>query len=1064
MMLLLGGLSTVRAVNYEVYPGSAFYLTQMVDRVSWSYVADNANGFYFHPVGFTSASDYTLSTAEKQVICDNFSNRLALVEGDMGGTDPNASLGDIQEIAGFGLKPFSTFINRVAPNAAVWRQLIRNNARLGASTYAMTAPHRIYTAPGGWYDPAYAYARTNTVAVGCAGSGVDAPVYLYANYGSFYRQVIWDQRDYTVVNGKKFNYLVSPNNSYDQQLMTDTLYLVRTLEDNGHEADVYGVVLYGTRPVDLTPETTNYNGVVQANWTITGLAYYLLKHRDGEPGTLDLFATATNGTRYAQGIAAPILTNASQGVPFNAAQSNYFTLTLTNQSRWLDYAAVLRARTGPGQATNWNLTFKLGSTDITGAVLSETGYVFLASRRLMPQTNQSVGLSLSPKGAPTPLSLVIEALPHAGVDQALDVIAFQYQTNQTPPTLALPTTQREVLQGQPVDPIWFTVGDAETVSTALTVSVTSSNQALVPNANCVLGRSGLQRILTVTPVASQWGDAAITVTASDGQFSASKTFNVSVQRTNVVAVFKANNATSLDQTSSWVSGAVPDEFDLPVWTNLVTGANSTVLGSDLFWAGIRIANPGGAVTIGGTNLLSLGLSGIDMASASQNLTLNTALDLEDFGAWPVATGRTLTINSNISGPGGLAKSGSGTLLLAASNSFSGQITTSGGTLLLPEAGQQSLTVISSSALVRIGNSGSLGVGGLTISSANSDTGRLELSNNISVLAGKTLSLNARTSSTDALRNLGGTNTIGATISFGTGGGNYWVQSDAGQLTLSGKITSAATGGRTLTLKGVANGIVSGVIEDGSATMNLAKSDSGTWTLTTNNTYTGTTAINAGCLLVNGTVSSPSALTVRSNGTLSGTGRILSPVTVQSGGTLAPGASGIGALAISNSLTLYPGSLTLMQISKSPRTNDAVLGLASVSFAGTFTVTNLNGTLLPGDSFRLFTATNYSGNFTQMNLPPLPSDLAWTNKLGVNGSLAVVIAAPPTLAWQRTPTNTLALSWPSYRTNFQLQSQTNPLSRGLSTNWVAVPGATNSPMILPLGMTNPAVFFRLIQKP
>lgn len=146
------------------------------------------------------------------------------------------------------------------------------------------------------------------------------------------------------------------------------------------------------------------------------------------------------------------------------------------------------------------------------------------------------------------------------------------------------------------------------------------------------------------------------------------------------------------------------------------------------------------------------------------------------------------------------------------------------------------------------------------------------------------------------------------------------------------------------------------------------------------------------------------------------------------------------------------------------TNDQVLGLTGVTYGGSLTVTNLGGTLLPGDSFRLFATTNYSGSFTLLNLPPLPADLAWTNKLAVDGSLAVVIAAPPTLAWQKTPTNTLALSWPSYRTNFELQSQTNPLSCGLSTNWVAVPGATNSPVILPLGSTNPTVFFRLIQKP
>jgi hypothetical protein len=59
------------------------------------------------------------------------------------------------------------------------------------------------------------------------------------------------------------NYLISPNNSYDTALLADTQTTVRAMEDTGHEPDVYGVELYGERPVDLTPEKVNVNGVDQ---------------------------------------------------------------------------------------------------------------------------------------------------------------------------------------------------------------------------------------------------------------------------------------------------------------------------------------------------------------------------------------------------------------------------------------------------------------------------------------------------------------------------------------------------------------------------------------------------------------------------------------------------------------------------------------------------------------------------------------------------------------------------------------------------------------------------------
>ena len=51
----------------------------------------------------------------------------------------------------------------------------------------------------------------------------------------------------------------------------------------------------------------------------------------------------------------------------------------------------------------------------------------------------------------------------------------------------------------------FTVGDVETAAGSLTVSGTSSNTTLVPNANIVFGGSGANRTVTVTPAANQTG-------------------------------------------------------------------------------------------------------------------------------------------------------------------------------------------------------------------------------------------------------------------------------------------------------------------------------------------------------------------------------------------------------------------------------------------------------------------------------------------------------------------------------------------------------------------------------
>ena len=76
--------------------------------------------------------------------------------------------------------------------------------------------------------------------------------------------------------------------------------------------------------------------------------------------------------------------------------------------------------------------------------------------------------------------------------------------------------------------IAFTIGDAQTAASSLTLSGSSSNTTLVPNASIVFGGSGASRTVTVTPAAGQSGSATITVTVSDGSLTASDTFVLTV--------------------------------------------------------------------------------------------------------------------------------------------------------------------------------------------------------------------------------------------------------------------------------------------------------------------------------------------------------------------------------------------------------------------------------------------------------------------------------------------------------------------------------------------------------
>lgn len=94
-----------------------------------------------------------------------------------------------------------------------------------------------------------------------------------------------------------------------------------------------------------------------------------------------------------------------------------------------------------------------------------------------------------------------------------------------PPTISNIANQTTSM-GTAVGPISFTVSDAD--GDPLTVTASSSNTTLVPNANIVLSGSGANRTVTVTPAAGQRGTTTITITVSDGKTQTTATFTLTV--------------------------------------------------------------------------------------------------------------------------------------------------------------------------------------------------------------------------------------------------------------------------------------------------------------------------------------------------------------------------------------------------------------------------------------------------------------------------------------------------------------------------------------------------------
>ncbi len=228
---------------------------------------------------------------------------------------------------------------------------------------------------------------------------------------------------------------------------------------------------------------------------------------------------------------------------------------------------------------------------------------------------------------------------------------------------------------------------------------------------------------------------------------------------------------------------------------------------------------------------------------------------------------------------------------------------------------------------------------------------------------------------------------------------------------------------------------------------------------TNNTYTGVTTVSNGTLIVNGT--NVTASTHVYAGGLGGKGLFASSVTLDPGTTLAPGAS-VGTLTITADF-INDASTMVFEVNKP--SNDFVNVSGSLirnATGGTLTMHNLGPqNLVPGDKFTLFSQPLPNGASVTVS----GARATWVNNLAVDGSVSVatVVTTRPTLNFTTTSTN-MTLSWSDSFNSFKLQSQTNGLNVGISTNWGDYPGGTANPITVPIVKGNGTVFYRIVSIP
>jgi hypothetical protein len=206
-------------------------------------------------------------------------------------------------------------------------------------------------------------------------------------------------------------------------------------------------------------------------------------------------------------------------------------------------------------------------------------------------------------------------------------------------------------------------------------------------------------------------------------------------------------------------------------------------------------------------------------------------------------------------------------------------------------------------------------------------------------------------------------------------------------------------------------------------------------------------------------------TAGSFGSLSGAGTVTNGAVTVSG-VLSPGdgAGSLGTLTLCSNLTIAGN--VLVEVNKSQAlSNDFVTvgGVLTNAGAGTVTVSKAGGgPLVAGDKFKLFNQPLANGH--RLAIAGLPG-VTWTNKLELDGSIAVVSAPPmsshPTNLTYTIHGSILTLSWPEDYRGWILQS--NAASLTMTSAWHDCPGTetlTNLNISPIKATTN--MFFRLLR--
>jgi hypothetical protein len=318
------------------------------------------------------------------------------------------------------------------------------------------------------------------------------------------------------------------------------------LEDTGAQTiNLSGISAGGGESQTLTVTATSNNTALIPNPTVNYTS-------PNATGSLSYTPVAD-----ANGSAVITVTVTDDSGETNNSFSRQFTVNVTAANDAPTFAKgagqIIDEDAGARTVNNWATNISAGPPDEAGQTLAfslsiagTTGGLTFSSAPAISAATGALSYTSAPDSNGTATISVTLSDNGSNAPPQQNTSAAQTFTITVNPVNDAPTisgiADLVTNEGTPIAPIAFTVGDVETLAVDLSLSGSSSNQTLVPNANIAFGGTGASRTITISPVAGQIGTTTITVTVTDADGgTASKSFALTVQLP-VILVTNGNDA------------------------------------------------------------------------------------------------------------------------------------------------------------------------------------------------------------------------------------------------------------------------------------------------------------------------------------------------------------------------------------------------------------------------------------------------------------------------------------------------------------------------------------------